>query len=128
MKMQNNHSKIIINFAGDEEALKTFAKYIKDKQIFENDANVIIESDDVVFQIPKTTNYLSKKKEIKSLLKNFLKEFYKFKDILEFQNIFVVGITKHLTEISDIVQCEICGFSVNTEEELLIHRRMHGMI
>jgi hypothetical protein len=41
------------------------------------------------------------------------------------ENILTVGIPKDIDEISNLLMCEICGWRVTTEEELLIHRRTH---
>ncbi len=128
MDKKDNYSDVIINFAGDEEALKKFISYFYEKQIVDEDIKIKIDNGDIVFQIPKTKNFSTNKEKIKCLLKNYLDEYCKSKKIIEFQNVFVVGVPKHLTEIAGFVQCEICGFPVNTEEELLVHRRIHGII
>jgi hypothetical protein len=45
--------------------------------------------------------------------------------ITQLDNILTVGIPKGIDEISSLIMCEICGWRVTTEEELLIHRRTH---
>lgn len=128
MNNQDQYSEIIINFAGDEEILKKFLDYIYEKRIFNDKTKIKIENDSIFLQYSNTFNYNIEKEKIKKMLEKYLNEFCNTREIIEFRNILVVGIKKHLTEISNFVQCEICGFPVNTEEELLVHRRIHGII
>ena len=44
------------------------------------------------------------------------------------ENIFIVGIPKDIAEISKFVFCESCGYGLSNEEELLVHRRSHGIM
>ena len=69
-------------------------------------------------------------KQIRSLLQEYLESFkiYKNHKIIELENILTVGIPKDIVEISNLVFCEICGYGMSSEEELLVHRRSHGMI
>ena len=63
---------------------------------------------------------------IKEILRNYLDAHHlsRYK-IMELENILTVGIPKKIEEISNLLMCEICGWRLNTEEELLIHRRTH---
>ncbi len=128
MDNQDHYSEIIINFAGDEEILRKFLEYTHEKRIFNDKIKIKIEKDSIFIQFSNTFNYDIEKEKIKNMLAKYLNEFCNTREIIEFRNLLVVGIRKHLTEISNFVQCEICGFPVNTEEELLVHRRIHGII
>ena len=46
--------------------------------------------------------------------------------IKEFEDMFVVGIPKSLDEMT--LNCEICGYIASSEEDLDIHKRIHGLI
>ena len=69
-------------------------------------------------------------KQIRSLLHEYLDSFiiYKNYKIIELENILTVGIPKDIAEISNLVFCEICGYGMSSEEELLVHRRSHGIL
>ena len=69
------------------------------------------------------------KDEIRKLLNEFMKSNPELADsysIAEFEDMFVVGIPKSLDEMT--VNCEICGYIASSEEDLHIHKRIHGLI
>ena len=69
------------------------------------------------------------KEEIRKLLNEFMKSNPELADsysIAEFEDMFVVGIPKSLDEMT--VNCEICGYIASSEEDLDIHKRIHGLI
>ncbi|MDQ4100926.1 MAG: hypothetical protein M3115_01890 [Thermoproteota archaeon] len=68
--------------------------------------------------------------DIKKLLQDFIKS---YPDLLannysvtEFEDVLVVGIPKSLDELT--VNCEICGYIASDEEDLIIHKRTHGLV
>ena len=69
------------------------------------------------------------KDEIRKLLNEFMKSNPQLADsysIKEFEDMFVVGIPKSLDEMT--LNCEICGYIASSEEDLDIHKRIHGLI
>lgn len=122
-----NQNVLKINFAGDITlANNTYSHFISNSIINEK---VKLEEDNIIIDIDREydNNII---KQIKSLLQEYLNSFiiYKNYQIFEFENIFIVGIPKDIVEISKFVFCEICGYGLSNEEELLVHRRSHGIM
>jgi hypothetical protein len=116
-----------INFAGDIIlANNIYNHFISNSAINEK---VKLEEDNIIISINREhdKNVI---KQIRSLLQEYLNSFiiYKNHKIFELENIFTVGIPKDIVEISKLVFCEICGYGLSNEEELLVHRRSHGII
>ncbi|HEX2409332.1 MAG TPA: hypothetical protein VHJ38_19185, partial [Nitrososphaeraceae archaeon] len=116
-----------INFAGDIILANNIYNYfISNSTINEK---VKLEEDNLIVSINREhdKNVI---KQIRSLLQEYLNSFiiYKNHKIFELENIFTVGIPKDIVEISKLVFCEICGYGLSNEEELLVHRRSHGII
>ena len=120
---------MIINFAGDIELAHNIYSYFISNSIINEKIEIKIEEDNVVISI---LNEQDKKiiKQIMSLLQEYLDSFkiYKNHQITELENIITVGIPKDIADISNLVFCEICGYGMSSEEELLVHRRSHGII
>ena len=122
-----NQNVLKINFASDIILANNIYNYfISNSTINEK---VKLEEDNIIVSINREhdKNVI---KQIRSLLQEYLNSFiiYKNHQIFEFENIFTVGIQKDIVEISKLVFCEICGYGLSTEEELLVHRRSHGII
>jgi hypothetical protein len=122
-----NQNVLKINFAGDIIlANNIYNHFISNSTINEK---VKLEEDNIIISINREhdKNVI---KQIRSLLQEYLNSFiiYKNYQIFEFENIFTVGIPKDIVEISKLVFCEICGYGLSNEEELLVHRRSHGII
>jgi uncharacterized ferredoxin-like protein len=69
------------------------------------------------------------REDIGKLLNVFIKSNPELADsysITEFDNVFVVGIPKSVDEMT--VNCEMCGYIASSEEDLIIHKRTHGLI
>jgi hypothetical protein len=69
------------------------------------------------------------KEDIRKLLNEFIKSNPDLADvysIAEFEDVLVVGIPKSLDEMT--ANCEICGYIASSEEDLIIHKRTHGLI
>jgi regulatory protein YycI of two-component signal transduction system YycFG len=70
------------------------------------------------------------KDDIKKLLHHFIESDPKLLgdrySITEFDDLFVVGIPKSLDEMT--VNCEMCGYIASGEEDLIIHKRTHGLV
>ena len=123
----SNQNILKINFAGDINLTKNIYDYFISNTIVTE--KVKVEEDTIIIPINSedTKNAI---KQIKSLLLEYLNSFiiYKNYQIFEFANVITVGIPKDIVEISKLVFCEICGYGLSNEEELLVHRRSHGII
>jgi formylmethanofuran dehydrogenase subunit E len=122
-----NQNVLKINFAGDIIlANNIYNHFISNVTINEK---VKLEENNIIISINREhdKNVI---KQIRSLLQEYLNSFiiYKNHKIFELENIFTVGIPKDIVEISKLVFCEICGYGLSNEEELLVHRRSHGII
>jgi len=115
---------ILINFAGDVFLAEAVKDYLSSKD-FILDIHMTPNKDEISISIQEN-NIRKGNKLIKEILRNYLDEHNLTKyNVSEFENILTVGIPKKIEEISNLLMCEICGWRLNTEEELLIHRRTH---
>ena len=119
-----NMAYIVINFAGDvllAQAVKSYLSY----QDVVSSIHMIPEGDEISVSLEKK-NQRNGNELIKEILRNYLDAHHlsRYK-IMELENILTVGIPKKIEEISNLLMCEICGWRLNTEEELLVHRRTH---
>lgn len=115
---------IVINFAGDiflAQAVKSYLSTLK----LVSSIYMILDDDEISVSLEKN-NKINGKRVILEILRNYLDSHNLTRhQIMELENILTVGIPKRIDEISKLLLCEICGWRVNTEEELLIHRRTH---
>ena len=119
-----NVVNILINFAGDVFLAEAVKDYLSSKD-FILDIHMTPNKDEISISIQEN-NIRKGNKLIKEILRNYLDEHNLTKyNVSEFENILTVGIPKKIEEISNLLMCEICGWRLNTEEELLIHRRTH---
>jgi hypothetical protein len=115
---------ILINFAGDVFLAKAVKDYLSSKG-FILDIHMTLNKDEISISIQEN-NIRKGNNLIKEILRNYLEEHNLTKyNVTEFENILTVGIPKEIEDISTLLMCEICGWRINTEEELLIHRRTH---
>ena len=119
-----NMEYIVINFAGDVLLAQAVKSYLSSQDVVSS-IYMILESDEISISLEKN-NQRNGKRLIKEILRNYLDAHHlsRYK-IMELENILTVGIPKKIEEISNLLMCEICGWRLNTEEELLIHRRTH---
>ena len=119
-----NMVHIVINFAGDLLLAQAVKSYLSSQDVVSS-IYMIPESDEISISLEKN-NLRNGNRLIKEILRNYLDShnLSRYK-IMEFENILTVGIPKKIEEISNLVMCEICGWRLNTEEELLVHRRTH---
>jgi uncharacterized ferredoxin-like protein len=121
-------SSIVINCAGDNELAKKINDYLMDKITQSHDTIYISLSEDEVDVVLEKLGV--SKDEIRKLLQDFIKSNSELADhysITEFNdNVFVVGIPKSLDEMT--VNCEMCGYIASSEDDLIIHKRTHGLI
>ena len=119
-----NVVNILINFAGDVFLAEAVKDYLSSKGII-LDIHMTPNRDEISISIQEN-NIRKGNNLIKEILRNYLDEHNLTKyNVSEFENILTVGIPKKIEEISNFLMCEICGWRLNTEEELLIHRRTH---
>lgn len=115
---------ILINFAGDVFLAGAVKDYLSSKGFVLN-AHMTPDRDEISISIQEN-NIRKGNILIKEILRNYLDEHNLTKyNVTEFENILTVGIPKKIEDISNLLMCEICGWRLNTEEELLIHRRTH---
>jgi phosphopantetheine adenylyltransferase len=115
---------IVINFAGDIFLAQAVKSYLSTQKLVSS-IYMILDSDEISVSLEKN-NKINGKRVILEILRNYLDSHNLTRhQIMELENILTVGIPKRIDEISKLLLCEICGWRVNTEEELLIHRRTH---
>ena len=119
-----NMVHIVINFAGDVLLAQAVKSYLSSQDVVSS-IYMILESDEISISLEKN-NQRNGNRLIKEILRNYLDAHHlsRYK-IMELENILTVGIPKKIEEISNLLMCEICGWRLNTEEELLVHRRTH---
>lgn len=119
-----NMVHIVINFAGDVLLAQAVKSYLSSQDVVSS-IYMILESDEISISLEKN-NQSNGNRLIKEILRNYLDShnLSRYK-IMELENILTVGIPKKIEEISNLLMCEICGWRLNTEEELLVHRRTH---
>ena len=110
---------IVINFAGDIFLAQAVKSYLSSQKLVSG-IYMISDSDEISVWFEKNNKRIGKR-VILDILRKYLTRY----QIMELENILTVGIPKRIDEISTLLMCEICGWRVNTEEELLIHRRTH---
>jgi len=122
-----NMEYIVINFAGDVLLAQAVKSYLSSQDVVSS-IYMIPEGDEISISLEKNKerNERNGNSLIKEILRNYLDShnLTRYK-IMELENILTVGIPKKIEEISNLLMCEICGWRLNTEEELLIHRRTH---
>lgn len=119
-----NMVDIIVNFAGDVLLAQAVKSYLSSQDVVSS-IYMIPEGDEISISLEKK-NQRNGNRLIKEILRNYLDShnLTRYK-IMELENILTVGIPKKIEEISNLLMCEICGWRLNTEEELLVHRRTH---
>ena len=119
-----NMVDIIINFAGDVLLAQAVKSYLSSQDVVSS-IHMMLEGDEISISLEKN-NGRNGNRLIKEILRNYLDShnLTRYK-IMELENILTVGIQKKIEEISNLLMCEICGWRLNTEEELLVHRRTH---
>jgi hypothetical protein len=115
---------IVINFAGDVLLAQAVKNYLTSQKV----VSTIFtehETDELSVSLDED-NKKNGMRIIKEILRNYLDSHNLTRhQIIQLENILTVGIPKKIEEISNLLMCEICGWRLNTEEELLVHRRIH---
>jgi uncharacterized ferredoxin-like protein len=118
---------LVINCAGDNELARKINDYLIGRIVPSKDTVYIsLLADEVEIVLEKLG---VSKDEIRKLLQEFIKSNPELADnysITEFDDVLVVGILKSLDEMT--VNCEMCGYIASSEEDLIIHKRTHGLI
>lgn len=115
---------IVINFAGDIFLAQAVKSYLSSQKLVSS-IYMIPDSDEISVWFENNNKRIGKR-VILDILRNYLDSHNLTRyQIMELENILTVGIPKRIDEISTLLMCEICGWRVNTEVELLIHRRTH---
>jgi uncharacterized ferredoxin-like protein len=118
---------IMISCAGDNELARKINDYLMDKITQSHDTIYISLLEDEVEIVLEKLGV--SREDIGKLLNVFIKSNPELADsysITEFDNVFVVGIPKSIDEMT--VNCEMCGYIASSEEDLIIHKRTHGLI
>jgi hypothetical protein len=114
---------IVINFAGDVLLAQAVKNYLASQKVV---STICTENETDELNVSLEDNKGNGMKIIKVILRNYLDSNNLTRhQIMQLENILTVGIPKKIEEISNLLMCEICGWRVNTEEELLVHRRIH---
>jgi hypothetical protein len=120
-------AEIIISFAGDAALARGVLNYLSSHHVISNNVMTELAGDEIRISL-KRNNDTNMKKLIKETLHNYLDSHNLTRhQITELNDILIVGIPKNIDEISNFLMCEICGWMVTSEEELLTHRRTHGI-
>jgi len=120
-------AEIIISFAGDAALARGVLNYLSSHHVISNNIMTELAGDEIRISL-KRNNDTNMKKLIKESLHNYLDSHNLTRhQITELNDILIVGIPKNIDEISNFLMCEICGWMVTSEEELLTHRRTHGI-
>ena len=115
---------IVINFAGDVLLAQAVKNYLASQKV-ESTIYTERETDELNVSLEENSKR-NGLKTIKEILRNYLDSHNLTKhQIIQLENILTVGIPKKIEDISNLLMCEICGWRLNTEEELLVHRRIH---
>jgi len=116
---------ILINFAGDVHLAQAVKCYLSSHLVFSDIFMIEPEEDEISISLEK--NYeRNGNRLVKEIVRNYLDSHnLTGYQITELENILTVGIPKDIGEISTLLMCEICGWRMTTEEELLVHRRTH---
>jgi hypothetical protein len=122
-------SSIVVSCAGDNELAKKINDYLMDR-INSSDDTIYISLAEDELEVALEEKLGVSKDDIKKLLHDFIQSDPKLLgdrySITEFDDLFVVGIPKSLDEMT--VNCEICGYIASGEEDLIIHKRTHGLV
>lgn len=115
---------IVINFAGDTLLAQAVKNYLTSQKVVST-IYTQYETDELSVSLDED-NKKNGMRIIKEILRNYLDSHNLTRhQIIQLENILTVGIPKKIEEISNLLMCEICGWRLNTEEELLVHRRIH---
>ena len=126
MDSETNFTDFTISFAGDEVLAQGVYKYLLSRFGFSSYVSTEIHEDEIKITLNKNADM----KEFKRLLQQVIHDYVQSNGlteykITEFNNIMTVGIPKNINDISSFLMCEICGWRVTTEEDLLTHSRTH---
>jgi len=115
---------IVINFAGDVLLAQAVKNYLTSQKVV---STIFMEHETDELRVSLAEdNKNNGMKIIKEILRHYLDSHNLTRhQIIQLENILTVGIPKKIEEISNLLMCEICGWRLNTEEELLVHRRIH---
>lgn len=115
---------IVINFAGDVLLAQAVKDYLTSQKVVST-IYMVPETDELSISFEEN-NKRNSMRITKEILRNYLEAHNLSRyQIIQLENILTVGIPKRIEEISNLLMCEICGWRINTEEELLVHRRIH---
>lgn len=115
---------IVINFAGDVLLAQAVKDYLTSQKVVST-IYMVPETDELSISFEEN-NKRNGMKITREILRNYLESHNLTRyQIIQLENILTVGIPKRIEEISNLLMCEICGWRINTEEELLVHRRIH---
>ena len=118
---------LVINCAGDNELARKINDYLIGRIVPSKDTIYISLLEDEVEIVLEKLGV--SRDEIMKLLHEFIKSNPELLDnysITEFDDVLVVGILKSLDEMT--VNCEMCGYIAPSEEDLILHKRTHGLI
>src|SRR5262245_53549389 len=106
-----------VSCAGDSELAKKLHDYLASR--FPS-APISLEEDEITIQLDNG--------EIQKSLEEFVGSNPDLAgySVIGSGDIFTVGIRQSLDKV--ILQCEMCGYLAKDEDEMMIHRRLHGYL
>ena len=117
---------VIASCAGDSELAKRLYDFLLSTYPAAANAGILALNED---EITIDNSQLGiKNEEIRKSLSEFQSQ---NKDLVgysisEFGNIFTIGILQTIDKV--ILSCEICGYLAHHEDEMSIHKRIHGLL
>ena len=128
--MSNSNNTIIISFSNDIDLAGTI--FLKLNQFLEinnmkNDLQTSICEDEILILCNIDSNKKIKN-DLVQFLRNLIDSYQEYSNytITEFENILIFAIPKNILDISELLFCEFCGYTVKSKEELVTHRINHG--
>jgi hypothetical protein len=119
---------IVISCAGDSDLARKINNYLMSTiRVPSKDTIYISPSEDEVEIVLEKLGV--SREDIRKILYDFIKSDPELGDrysITEFDDLFIVGIPKSLDEMT--INCEMCGYIASSEEDLIIHKRTHGLL
>jgi hypothetical protein len=126
-----NFPDLIISFAGNLDLARDLFKHMSQSQVLSNDITKELAEDEIRVSLGGNTNF-DNIDRVKRIIEEIIYDYLDSRNltrhkVTKLENLITVGIPKDIDEISNLLMCEICGWRVTTEEELLTHRRTHGI-
>ena len=110
---------IIVSCAGDTQLAEKLGTFLLSKSV-----DVSIKIDEIAIE---TDAQNIKSADVRNLLTEFLATNSDLTQhsITELGDLFTVGISQSIDKV--VLSCEMCGYLAHDEDEMIIHKRIHGL-